>query len=297
LSEASAVLWIAVRRGNKYMKKGITKLVIVLTFVSVLFFFTSGKGYTAARMQGYKALKVFAQAKSDELTPGFNIYETENFIIKYTDEDEDIVRDIGRIFEKSRKIEEDHYEYYQKGKTVVFLYKDQESMWEHQQSVKGQAVMGLYNMGIIHVLSPKAYLSRERLKKKDFEVNGPILHEYVHKVLDDRSGGNIELWFTEGLALYEEYAVDGAEWAKGFTYGRYYTSSELRHSFMELDEVQAYRQSYDIVTGLALRYGREKINETLDELKNGSTIEEAFLKVYNMKLNEFIDSDMWKAQK
>ena len=77
------------------MKNRIKTLMIVLTLASVLFFFISDKGLISAKMHGYKALKVFAQVQSSSLTSEFNIYETENFIIKYTDEDEDVVRDIG----------------------------------------------------------------------------------------------------------------------------------------------------------------------------------------------------------
>lgn len=278
------------------MKKRIRKLAIVLTLVSVLFFFTSDKGFIAAKMQGYKALKVFAHVQSSGLTPEFKIYETENFIIKYTEEDKDVIGDIGRIFEKSYKVEGKHYGYYPEGKTIVFVYNDQQSMWAYQKSVKGQAVMGLYHMGIIHVLSPKAYLDKEQMLEKQFEENGPILHEYVHRVIDDRSGGNLELWLTEGLALYEEYAVYGTEWADGFVYERYYTSNELRNGFMELDETQSYKQSYDIVRGLIEQYGRESISSLLDGLKNGSALEEAFRKVYGMKLNEYIDSGAWREK-
>lgn len=275
------------------MKKRIAKFAVVLIFASVLLFFMNDRGFIAAKMQGYKALKVFAYVKSNELTTEFSIYETENFIIKYTDKDEDVVRDIGRIFEKSYKIEGMHYGYYPKDKIMVFVYKDQESMWDYQRSVKGQAVMGLYNLGIIHVLSPKAYLNQSQINAKEFEVNGPILHEYVHKVIDDRSGGNIELWLTEGIALYEEYAVDGVEWAEGFTYDRYYTSNELRNSFMELDEVQAYKQSYDIVRRLIEQYGRESIISLLQKLRNGNTAEDAFLETYGLELNGYIDSKTW----
>lgn len=277
------------------MKKRILKLAIVLTIVSVLFFFTNDKGFIAVKMQGYKALKVFAQVKSSELTPEFNVYETENFIIKYTDEDEDVVRDIGKIFEKSYKVEGLHYGYYPKDKTIVFVYNDQESMWDYQQSVSGQAVMGLYNMGIIHVLSPKAYLNQMQINAREFEKDGPILHEYVHRVIDDRSGGNVELWLTEGLALYEEYAVDGVEWAEGFNYERYYTSDELRNNFMQLDETQSYKQALDIVRMLIEQYGRENISSMLNELKNGNTLDEAFLKIYGVELNEYIDSGDWKG--
>ena len=212
-----------------------------------------------------------------------------------TDKDEDVVRDIGRIFEKSYEVEGLHYSYYPEDKTMVFLYNDQESMWKYQQSIKGQAVMGLYNMGIIHVLSPKAYLNQVKISAKDFEKNGPVLHEYVHRVIDDISGGNVELWLTEGLALYEEYAVDGIEWAEGFSYDIYYTSNELRNGFMELDETQSYRQSYDIVKGLIDRHGRESIISLLGELKKGSNLDEAFLTIYGEEIDEHIDSGAWKG--
>lgn len=279
------------------MRKRISKLAIVLALASVLFFFTAGNGYSAAKMQGYEALKAFAHIKSSEFTPEFYIYETEHFIIKYTDKDEDIVRDIAAIFEKSYKVEGGHYGFYPKDKIIVFLYEDQKSMWNYQQSVDGQAVMGLYNLGIIHILSPKAYLNSMQIFAKDYEAGGPILHEYVHRIIDDISGGNIELWLTEGLALYEEYYVDGIEWAEGFIYERFYTAHELRHGFMELDETQSYRQSYDIVRGLIEWNGRKSISSMLDDLKSGNTLDEAFLKIYGEDLNEYIDSGAWSVRK
>jgi hypothetical protein len=277
------------------MNKRIMRLTIVLTIVSVLFFFVGEEGFIAAKMQGYKALKVFAHVKSSELTPEFNIYETENFIIKYTDKDEDIVRDIGKIFEKSRKVEGARYGYYPKNKTIVFLYNDQESMWDYEQSIRGQAVMGLYNMGIIHVLSPKAYMSQKQLYERNFEKGGPILHEYVHYVLDEKSGGNIELWLTEGIALYEEYEVDGVEWAPDFSYESYFTGTELRKDFMGLEETQSYKQSYDIVKGLIEQHGKESIMALLEELKNGNTLEEAFQGVFGYGPEEYMDSEAWKG--
>lgn len=277
------------------MKNKFLKTLIVLSLVTVLFFFVNDKGYVAVRMQGYKALKVFAHATSIELTPEFNTYETEHFIIKYTDKDENIVRDIGRIFEKSYYSVGKNYGYYSQNKTIVFLYDSQQSMWDYQQSVQGQAVMGLYNMGIIHVLSPKAYMSSLEISLGHFEENGPILHEYVHKVIDDISGGNVELWLTEGLALYEELEIYGVEWAKGYEYEDCYSSIELRSGFIRLDATKSYRQSLDIVNHLIEGYGADDILELLDTLKAGNSMDKAFEKIYGMPLNEFIDSGVWKG--
>lgn len=276
------------------MKGRFYRILIVLTLVAVLFFLTGGNGYTAARMQGYKALKVFAQVKSTELTPEFSIYETEHFIIKYTDKDEDLVRDIAKIFEKSYNTIGEKYGYYPEKKTIVFIYDSQQSLWDYQASIRGQAVMGLYNMGIIHILSPKAYMNSLEISSGYFEQNGPILHEYVHEVIDDKSGGNVELWLTEGLALYEELEVNEVEWAKGYEYDNFYTGGELRRDFIKLDATKSYKQALDIVRYLIEKYGSGKIMLLLDELKAGNTADKAFEKTYGMPLDEFIDSGVWR---
>jgi hypothetical protein len=63
---------------------------------------------------------------------------------------------------------------------------------------------------------------------------------------------------------------------------------------MELDETQSYRQSYDIVRRLIEQRGRKSMNRMLDELKYGSTLDEAFFRIYGEDLNEYIDSGAWK---
>lgn len=273
------------------MNKKLIRHIIVLTIVSVLFFFAGDKSLIAAKMQGYKALKAFAEASSSSPSEEFKIYETQNFIIKYTEADADIVGDLGNIFEKSLRVEGQRYGYKPSKKMTVFLYSNQESFWEHQPAVKGQAVMGMYNLGVIHVLSPKAYLSEEQVAEKDFEKGGPILHEYVHSIIDEKSGGNLELWLTEGIALYEEYAVDGVEWSPGYVYGSYFTADELRKSFGSLEENQAYRQSFDIIKGLIDNYGKENLLTLLGELKSGNSMADAFRKVYGFGLDEYINSN------
>ncbi|MGE5631506.1 MAG: peptidase MA family metallohydrolase, partial [Caulobacteraceae bacterium] len=98
---------------------------------------------------------------------------------------------------------------------------------------------------------------------------------------------------TEGLALYEELDVYGVEWAKGYGYESYYTGSELRSNFIQLDEVKAYKQSLKIVSSLIKNYGRNKLVNLLGELKTGNNLDSSFAKVYGMSLNEFIDSGKW----
>jgi len=276
------------------MKRKFSKIFIVLALVSVLFFLTYDRGLVAAKMQGYKALKVFAHVKSIEVTKEFQTYETQHFVINYTPNDEDIVREIGSIFEKSYLTAGERYGYYPEKKTIVFLYDSQQSLWDYQPSIQGQAVMGLYNMGIIHVLSPKAYMSSGELSLGYFEQNGPVLHEYSHKAIDDISGGNVELWLTEGLALYDELEVNGVEWAEGYQYDSCYSGRELRSAFLNLDATKSYRQSLQLVGFLIDNYGKQSMMELLEELGSGNSMDKAFEQIYGMSVNEYIDSEVWK---
>lgn len=255
---------------------------------------TGDKGISTAKIQGYKALKVFVQFRDNQIvTMDFMEYETEHFIIKYRAEDENIVRDTANMFEKSYIAAQKEFGYQPKDKTVIVIYKDQEELWNYQKSVQGQAVMGIYNMGTIHILSPNAYEDQGQNKMKFFENNGPVLHEYTHRVVDDLTGGNVELWLTEGIALYEEYNIYGTEWAPDFEYENYFNSEQMREGFMYVDEVQSYKQSLDMVRYLIDNYGMHSMMQLMDELKRGEALDNAFMKIYGVTADQFIDSKVY----
>lgn len=275
------------------MKKLLAWIMILMS-VTTIVVVAGDKGINTAKMQGYKALKVFAQIKDEQiLTADFLEYQTEHFTIKYRPEDENIIRETAVMFEESYAAAEQEFDYSAKDKTVIVIYKDQNEFWSYQSSIQGQAVMGLYNMGTIHVLSPNAYKDQKENPMEFFKNNGPVLHEYVHKVVDELTGGNIELWLTEGLALYEEYHIDNTEWAEGYEYERYFSSQEMREGFMYADEVQSYRQSFDMIKYLIDTHGMDKMQLLLQELKSGSSTDEAFLKIYGVTADEFIDSEIY----
>jgi hypothetical protein len=275
------------------MKKYTVILLIIISIITTLVM-AGDKGINTARMQGYKALKVFVQIKDEQIvTSDFMEYQTEHFTIKYRPEDENIIRDTANMFEGSYDAAVKEFGYESQEKTVVVIYKDQNEFWNYQKSIQGQAVMGLYNMGTIHVLSPNAYTDEDQRSMEFFKTNGPVLHEYTHKVVDELTGGNIELWLTEGLALYEEYKIDGTEWAPGYEYERYFISQEMREGFMYADEVQSYRQSYDMISYLIDSYGMEKMQLLMQDLKAGNSTDDAFLKIYGVTANEFIDSKIY----
>lgn len=270
-------------------------LLLLLAAISSSMVIAGDQGINLAKMQGYKALKVFVQLKDQQVTATeFLQYETPNFIVKYKEPDENVVRETAAMFEKSYETAEKEFQYSAKDKTVVILYKDQNEFWNYQSSITGQAVMGLYNMGTIHVLSPNAYEDQEPSAMEYFEKNGPVLHEYTHKVVDELTDGNIELWLTEGLALYEEYKYNDCEWAPGFEYERYFDAEEMRAGFMDADETQVYKQSLDMVRYLIETQGLDKMQELLQLLKSGKSTDQAFEMVYGMTADEFINSQVYR---
>lgn len=275
------------------MKKRSVILLIIISIVMTLVI-AGDKGINTAKMQGYKALKVFVQIKDEQiLTSDFMEYQTEHFTIKYRPEDENIIRDTANMFEESYDAAVAEFGYASQEKTVIVIYKNQNEFWSYQKAIQGQAVMGLYNMGTIHVLSPNAYKDQDQNSMEFFKKNGPVLHEYTHKVVDELTAGNIELWLTEGLALYEEYKENGTEWAPGYEYERYFISREMREGFMYADEVQSYRQSFDMIRYLIDSYGMGKMQLFMQELKAGNSTDDSFLKIYGVTADEFIDSEIY----
>ena len=275
------------------MKKLSAVFLIIISIITTLVV-SGDKGISTAKMQGYKALKVFVQIKDEQIiTSDFMEYQTEHFILKYRQSDENIIRDTANMFEDSYDVALKEFGYGSKEKTVVIIYQDQNEFWNYQKSIQGQAVMGLYNMGTIHVLSPNAYKGQEQNSMNFFKSDGPVLHEYTHKVVDELTGGNIELWLTEGLALYEEYEVNGTEWAQGYEYERYLISQEIREGFMYADEVLSYKQSFDMIKYLIDSYGMEKMQSLMEELKAGNSTDEAFLKIYGVTADQFINSEVY----
>jgi len=275
------------------MKKSSVIFLIIISIITTLVM-AGDKGINTAKMQGYKALKVFVQIKDEQIiTSDFMEYQTEHFTIKYRPEDENIIRDTANMFEESYDAAVEEFGYGSQEKTVVVIYKDQNEFWSYQKAIQGQAVMGLYNMGTIHVLSPNAYKDQEQNAMEFFKKNGPVLHEYTHKVVDELTAGNIELWLTEGLALYEEYKINGTEWAPGYEYERYFISQEIREGFMYADEVQSYRQSFDMISYLIDSYGMEKMQLLMQELKAGNSTDDSFLKIYGVTADDFIDSGIY----
>lgn len=255
------------------MIKKILKIYIVLTLLLALFFLTDSRTYILAKSAGYKTLKVFEYYKSTELSYTESTINKPHFVIKNRGADEDTVEQIGNLLEKSYDLIGKEFDYYPNNKIPVFVYGSMEEFWKYNKALDGQAIMGLYHMGVIHVVVPDAF----DLTMEEYEFNGPVLHEYTHLIVDELTGGNVELWFTEGMALYQEYNIYNTEWGKFANYEDDYTLEDLRSNFMALDSNKAYRKAFLIVKDVYNKQGNKGVIDFLKELKSGKDFYETFM--------------------
>lgn len=251
------------------MKKNRLKIIIVLAILVALFFLVDGRTYVIARSAGYKTLKVFAYYKNTGFSSGKSIIYKPHFTIINRGSDEETADYIGELLEKSYNLIGQEFDYYPNYNIPVYVYGSIEEFWEHNQALTGQAVMGLYNLGIIHIVDPQVF----SMTPEEYESSGAVLHEYTHLVVDDLTEGNVEVWFTEGMSLYQEYNIYGVEWGQ-YMNDVNYSLEELRTDFMGLDSDKAYRKAFLIVKDFYSKMGKDKVLELLKELKHGKSFNE-----------------------
>jgi len=100
-------------------------------------------------------------------------------------------------------------------KVALLLYPTQESLQRQFGPDANFMALGAYWCGVVQILSPRVWVEAEPTPggRRAFWVNGPLVHEYTHYVLDKVvPGGRYPRWFSEGLAQYMEYKEAGYLW-------------------------------------------------------------------------------------
>ncbi|ABY93604.1 hypothetical protein JCM16816_22300 [Thermoanaerobacter brockii subsp. lactiethylicus] len=260
----------------------------IFIFVIILFvgFYFSNKIETVS----YTFIK---SAKENILKNNVSSYKTaesEHFILKYSPEDQKYVSLVLKIAEKHYKGVTKDLGYEPKNKSLIIMYHDPEKMNKDFSLAKGESAMGLYLNGVISIQSPELWISPGQDLEKVFEHDGPIVHEFTHLIVDNVAKGNYPVWFTEGIALLEEYRENGFIWGEGIEEDKPYSLEELTYKFNQLDEVLAYKRSFEIVKAISDKYGMQSIRDILKYLGNGLSLENSFYKVTGEDLNHFVNS-------
>lgn len=209
-------------------------------------------------------------------TRNFNEIETDDFIFRYENIDNEILKLITSTAEDKYKQITDVFQYQLKDKVLIVVYDDTDLMMNTTMLKKGDPPMGVYYGNSIHISNPKLWVEKAEELDYAFYNEGPMLHELVHLFTDHIGKGNFPMWFTEGVSLYFEYMMDGYEWGQEiiFTEENNYTIRELNSHFSSLNQYVAYTKSFRLVKSMVENHGVDKLMDIIVGLGNGQDLNE-----------------------
>lgn len=244
-------------------------------------------------------IRVMADQEIDIKTIGFNEIQTDHFRIKYLPIDEGYINLVVDTAEHAYTSVSSIFGQEPKTRTTIIVYPDNQSLAESFGWDKDEKAMGVYWAGSIRILSPRVWLAGAN-RGEQFFKEGPVHHEFAHLMVDEITKGNYNRWWTEGIAQYVEKKITGFEFADPFEHKKarfYYPLSTLQKKFDSLDQQIAYWQSLKAVEFIADQYGEKSIFEILANLAEGSNLNNAFIKVLGIDLEQFEDKFYNELQK
>lgn len=253
------------------------KRLFSIVLLVIALFFLAEVAMPKAMVTFYPVYKEIASNHMIKNLEDYEIYTSAHFQI-YHRHDEN-VKKIAKEAERSYRFVINDMNYKPEGKICLLVFPDYESM-DSFMGLKGENAEGTYREGILGVLSPMVTAGLDP---------GVIPHELTHLVVDDIAKGNYPIWFTEGVALLEEYRINGFIWGEGMSGGDgRYTVKQLTESFDELDTNTAYKRSLEIVKGISDKKGFDSILKVMEQLGKGEDLDSAFAGI-GMEINSLND--------
>ncbi|BBB90236.1 MAG TPA: collagenase [Methylomusa anaerophila] len=272
-------------RGILQMIRERVTLVVGLAFTGLVLMLAPVR----PQMLIYPLVRQAVQKKIDYSTGDMLVKDTPHFRIKYTEVDAGIVETVAGAAEAAYEPVSQALNYRIKSRTLILIYPDRTAMG-HAYGWSGEInAMGFYWGGVIQILSPAAWM-KDGVSPEEFIRTGPLAHEYTHLVLDYMTQGNYSRWFTEGLAQYVEYRLNGYEWitANNRLDEKLYSLKELDTRFDDLpNQSLAYRQSLAAVRYIAAVHGESALAQVIDYLRTGMSTDKAITKALNMDYTAF----------
>lgn len=195
-----------------------------------------------------------------------NIKETNNFIIKYMDNDANLDKIINEA-EKGYKEIVERYGREPETKTILKVYSDRELLRQSIDPTIAWEFTGWYELKE----ALKLYSGRE----DEYSYAGLISHELTHRITMEDSNNNMPYWFAEGLAMYfANFHENGGDHLEKGWYTKEDFNLPIRD--LELMELESLTDSYNIgryygVSGIIvkyidMKYGRDKLYNIIHEL-------------------------------
>jgi hypothetical protein len=244
------------------------------------------------KMVAYQGVKVVMRLKLDYRPGDWQQADEGSIAVFFQEEDRAAVPIVLAVSGEAYRQVNDVFNYTAAGKIPVMIYPDRIALnssfgWEADVSA-----MGAYWAGVIKVLSPYAWIEGDdqQIIAEEFKYAGPIVHEYVHLVVDEKTKGNYPRWLTEALAQYWEREITGFEFdsPEGDLHQELYELRDMDRQFDALpNQALAYSQSLAIADYLYNQYGHGQVEQLLSELGHGLTLNRALVSSIGLDLAGF----------
>ncbi|MGD0152782.1 MAG: hypothetical protein ABSC17_03310 [Thermacetogeniaceae bacterium] len=246
------------------------------------------------RLRGSELFRSYQCLMISLETSSWPSIEDQHFIVKYKRGDEASAQMVLKEAERVYQPLSAYFGYMPDKSVPILIYPDRVSLNRIFGWGSDESAMGVYWAGVIRVLSPRAWMEDPPVNQQQqiFQAQGPVAHEYVHLLVDYKTGGNYPRWLTEGLAQYgEEMVARGEPPDRERIAVTVATIKQLDGRFDDpVWQDYSYAVAKDLVSSLIERYGPERIRNLLDALGSGQPMDKAFAKTYGITLDEYIRS-------
>ncbi|MDU4961016.1 MAG: peptidase MA family metallohydrolase [Sporomusaceae bacterium] len=271
-----------------------TLVPVAVLLMAAIFFLTPLR----LSMLFYPLARQAAQSKLDYETRDYSVVATEHFTVRYRDGDHTMAQLVADAAEQAYEPVTAMLGQELNRKTLIVMYPDRGELRKAFGWSGDESAMGVYWGGVIQVLSPRDWM-RSGVTAAEFIQSGPMVHEFTHLIFDHQTNGNYPRWFTEGLAQYAEYRINGYEWLTrtNSLSGQLYSIDDLDRRFDELpNQSLAYRQSFAAVRYIAEVHGEDALRSITGQLRDGRSFKQAITVVLAMSYADYDQSwRQWAA--
>ncbi len=272
--------------GSKYNSG--TIIVLLLISLAIILGFYLAKSPVLPRQAWQEFFHFMVGQETKITTAQFQEIQTEHYKIKFTQADSDYAGMVAGTAEEAYSLVSQQMGWEVQNQTTIVVYPDNLSLAKSFGWDKDEKAMGVYWGGTIRILSPREWL-KQPFDQTEFLKDGPMVHEFVHLMVDARTKGNYNRWWTEGIAQYMERKITGFEFGtpKAARQGQLYSLGELARSFDKLDQPTAYWESLKAIEFIVDQYDEESLYLIMDYLSQGNSIEKAIEKAGGNDFNNF----------
>jgi len=261
------------------------KKILLYTSILIIGFFSFFILKEYIQISIYPIVKQYEKNKLLNSLKDYEIIDTGHFKIYFKEQE----RNIGEITGEIAELYYDevclYFNYYPKDITPIIIYEDKDELMSTVKLNGDTPPLGVYYSGTLNLLSPNLWIKGYDIEQ-EYKNTTPVIHEFTHLIVDEKTRGNYPLWLTEGLALFIEKETIGFEWEKGIGEISNISLKDLNDNFDEIEIGAAYRKSYEVIDKLNDQFGFDKINLLLDNLGIGSNVNTSLKRVFKLSLDD-----------